>query len=508
MMNPIKRVAVNAIAQYVRTALCMILALYSTRIVLCLLGQEDFGIYALIGNLIMLMGFITNSLAVSTQRFMSYSWGSGGVRRVREIYDNAFLLHLFIGLVVVVILCIVERPLVHSYLRIPVGRIGAADFVYYTVAGIMAVTFLTAPIKALFIARENIVYVSVIDIVDAIVKLVGAIYLQWVTIDTLKAYAMLIAMISLLTFFAYFCYGMWKYEECSIPRFSALRMDYLRQMMGFATWNVYSVGSTVVRTQGIAVILNRFLGTVVNAAYGIALQVSAALSAIAGSIINAMNPQLMKAEGKGDRLLMLRYATLESKYSFLILATLLIPVVVELPQVLTFWLKDYPHDADLFCAFIIVAMVWDQSTIGLTSANQAEGNIRNYSLLISTLRLLVLPAVWGLLYWGFAIGTVMWAYLLFEVLCGAVRIPFLKYSANLDVGDYIHQVYVRSIIPVVGNVLVSVCMTTLIDSPLRFLLTEVVCVMVSIVLIFFFSLTHIEREYFLVYLHLKLRRHD
>ena len=496
-MEPTKRIVINALSQYVRTAVCMLLALYSTRLVLALLGQQDFGIYALVGNVVALVAFVTSSLSVSTQRFLSYSWGRGGMSEVRSIFANAMFLHIAISVVLVVSLLAVEHPVVHSWLRIAEERRAAADFVYYMMLVILGMTFLTAPVKGLFIARENIVFASAIDILDAVVKLLGVIALTCVTADTLRAYALLMAGISVLSFAAYATYGLLRYDECHVPRLSELSRATLRRMMGFATWNIYAVGSTVARSQGLAVIFNRFFGLVVNAAYGIALQVSAALSSVAASVINAVNPQLMKAEGRGDRQSMLHYATLESKYSFLALATLLLPVLVELPLVLHAWLGDYPSYAPEMCSYIIVIVLLDQLTIGLTSANQAVGQIRNYSLLVSTVRLSVLPLAWLCMHCGMSAGAGMLVYLLVEIVCGIIRVPFLVHTAGLDAADYLRRVVACSALPVCGCLGVSLLVAHTCGGQYRFLLTEVVGASASVALIYMFSLTPAERQWVL-----------
>ena len=251
----------------------------------------------------------------------------------------------------------------------------------------------------------------------------------------------------------------------------------------------------MIRSQGIAVIINRFLGTIGNAAYGITLQVSGAISMVAGSVINAMNPQLMKAEGRSDRETMLKFTTLESKYSYLILATLLIPVLFELPGILTFWLKDYPEHTVVFCRLIIISIILDQTTIGLTSANQAIGDIKNYSLLTSTIRLLTLPCAWYCLRQGMPAYSVMVSYLAFEILCGISRLPFMMRTAGLAVYDYCKNVFLVTFPPVLGNACIAYLISTNFDSVWRFLFTEAIGITSSIVLIYVFSLNTTEKNW-------------
>ena len=486
-MEKSKRIFINVISQYVRTVVCMVLTLYSTRIILSTLGQSDFGIYALIGSLVMMLGFITSSLSVCTQRFLSYSWGKNDVNETKAVFANAMSIHLLICFVIVVILAIVRPLIVHHYLNIPEERIGAADFVYWAVLFILSCSFITAPVRAVFF------FSSIVEILDGTIKLVGAISLSWVTFDTLKAYAILMAAISLFTFAVFYIYARFHYEECHVPRFSELSRERISEMFSFSVWTFFSVGGTVIRTQGLAVLLNRFFGTIVNSAYGIALQVSAAVSSIAGSVVNAINPQLMQAEGRQDREGMKKYAMLESKYSFLILSTILLPLCFEMPEILTFWLGDYPKEAVVFCVFILIIVTFDQSTIGLESANQALGNIKNYAMSICFLRLMVIPIAWLCFRCGLPSYAALAVYLGMEFVCALTRMFFGKKKVGISLREYCKSVYIKSVLPIVGIIVISYLSTRIFSFHFRFFLTEVLGILISFAFIYIFSLDVTER---------------
>ena len=491
-MEATKRIIVNTTVQYVRTSIYMVLTLYSTRFIFRALGESDFGLYSVIGSIVMMLGFITNSLASSTQRFLSYTHGLNDKKELRNIFSNALFLHSVIALLLALLMILIE-PYLMAYLRIPLGRFDAGAFVYYMVAITIAMTFVTSPIRALYIARENIVFVSVVEIVDVLLRFVGAISLAYISWDSLKVYALLMSALSVFNFLVYVVYASRNYDECHFPKLKEITKSNLKKLTGFAVWNVYAVGSAVFRDQGFAVIINRFFGTLLNASYGIAQQLSHAVNSIALSIINSVNPQLMKAEGRGDRSQMLKLATMESKYSFIVLSLLLIPVIVEIPQILVFWLDKNPECAVDFGRGIIIAIVIDQATVGLTSANQAIGHIRNYSLLFSTLRLLVLPVAWISLYLGFPAQSIMWVYIIFVILCSLIRLPFLHNTAGLDVRDFCRNVFLKALVPIVGNILVSYLICMYVSIPFRFIVTECIGVGMGVVLIYFCALDENEK---------------
>lgn len=495
-MEATNRIIVNTAVQYARTFIHMLVMLFSTRFVLAAMGESGYGTYSLIGSTVFLIGFITLSLANSTQRFLSYSHGKKDTAVLRSIFSNAFLLHLTIALVLVLAMAFLE-PCILGKLSIPPEEKDAAVFCYFTVLLMVLLGFVTSPLRALFIARENIVYVSAVEVTDSLLKLLAALSLPYFEVNPLKLYSATILVISGINFLAYSLYAGICYEECHIPRYKEVSKSQMGQLTGYALWNVYAVGSTVFRTQGMAVLINRFLGTLANAAYGISLQVSNAVSFLAASILNAMNPQLMKAEGEGNRERMLLLSTRESKYSVLILSLLLIPLIVEMPYVLDFWLGNVPRYATMFCRMILIDLIADQFTIGLSSANQAIGKIRNYSLLTSTIRLMILPLAWLCLRLGYAPVYAMWAYIAVDVIIGIVRIPFLHTTAGLKIKSYCSEVVLRSMPTIAGIFLVSLLCTLLPTFFLRFILTELVSVLLGLFLIYALSLSRNEQEWLL-----------
>jgi O-antigen/teichoic acid export membrane protein len=198
-------------------------------------------------------------------------------------------------------------------LNIEDARRGAALFVYFAAVAMVLLSFITAPIRALFIARENIVYTSFVDVLDGVLKLSIAILLSKITFDHLIAYSSLLTGISIFNLLAFAIYAAIKFPEFHLPKLQELDKEYMKGLSNFAGWTIYSTGCVIARNQGISVVLNLFYGTIVNSAYGIAMQVSGAVQFVSTSIVNAMNPQIMKAEGAGERQKMIRLCAYESK---------------------------------------------------------------------------------------------------------------------------------------------------------------------------------------------------
>ena len=494
-MEPAKRIVINTFAQHTRAIINTCLSLYSTRLVLQALGQSDFGIYSLVAGVVTMLAFLTGALVITTQRQLSFYHGRGNIEDVRGMFSSSLLLHILIGVAFAVILLALTPFIFGGFLEIDPTRIPTARGVYYMAVLSLAIAFFAAPFKALFIAREEIVYISIVEVIDGILKLAFALSLPFITYDRLMAYACAIAGIQAFNFLALSLWAVTHFKESTLlPKLGLVRRRYLKELTGFATWTVYSTGCVMGRTQGVAIILNRFFGTIVNSAYGIAQQVYHSIAFISQAVTNAMSPQIVKAEGSGNRQRMLHLAELSSKYNFLLLSTIAIPLSFEMPDVLTLWLSDVPPHAVTICRFIILTSLCDQITIGLGTANQAIGRIRNYSLVVNTIKVLTLPAFWLCLHMGYEIGQAMWVYIGFEILCALVRLPFLKFTAGLSIRHFVSHVFARVALPLLFIVTACWLMVTYVNIPFRFLLTGIVTVVVAGITIWLFALEDAERH--------------
>ena len=492
-MEASKRIIINSIAQYTRSILNMALALVATRVILKTLGVDDYGIYSVIAGTVSLLTFITSALVVTTQRFLSVSQGKQNVEKSKIVFNTSVILHFLVGLGIVACLELLYPFLMNGFLNIPEQRLFSARVLYHTIACVMFLTLITSPFRAVIVSHENIVYISIIEVADAVFKLLIAISLNFVSSDKLITYGILLIGIQVFNFFALSISAYRRYPECIKPSVTLVDKGYLKGLFSFAGWTMYNIGCNYGRTQGIAIALNKAYTTAINAAYGLGFQVSGALSALSQSIANAINPQLMKAEGAGNRHRMLRFAEIESKFVFFMMAALSIPTFFEIERLLQIWLGEVPDYSMLFCRMVILAALCDMLTFGLGPANQAVGNIRNYTLLIFTTKLLTLPLVIVLLVIHLPVYYVAIAYVSLELLSSLLRIPFLRKTAGMDVRQFCKNVFAKELIPVLVIVLSCFLCVHLIDLENRFLITFFISIVLYIISIFCFGLCSDEK---------------
>lgn len=492
-MNNSSRILVNTIAQYSRSIVNMVLNLIATRVILSALGFSDYGIYSLISGVVAFLSFISNALAVTTQRYISISQGHKDIDETSMVFKNSLFLHLLVAIVLVVGLELVFPFLFDGFLNIPSDRITASKVLYHIITGILFISVISSPFRAAIIAHENIVFISVVEILDAVIKLVGAYILLIIQYDKLISYGVFLLLIQLFNIAVLAIFASRKYEECSWGSNFVINKVYIRDFFSFAGWTFYSIGCVFGRSQGLAVVINKFLGTLVNASYGLALQISGALNTLSQSLLNAVNPQLMKSEGQGNRDKMLRYAEIESKISLLVFSAVSIPLLFEMPRLLELWLKDVPEFSVFFCRMVILASLFDMVTVGLGSANQAVGKIKNYTLIINTIKLLTVPVSFLCLFYGFNIFYLGVSYILLEVASALVRIPLLKNSAGLEIKSFVKKVILKSFSPIITLILSCWVITFFIESSYRFIITFTIPVFLFIVCVYFWGLCDDEK---------------
>ncbi len=492
-MQASNRIIVNTLAQYVRTIINMLLSLYSARLVLDILGVDDYGIYALVAGVVSMLSFFTNSLVSSTQRFLSITQGRKDLGELKKVFSNSLLLHIILGFVVLIVLECLTPFLFNGFLNIPSGREDAAAIVYQQVILMVYISFVAAPYRALLVSRENIVYTSAIDVMDGVLKVILVLLLPSVSLDKLEAYGWIMFGITSFNLLAFAIYSHMKYEECIKPCIGLFSKTYIKGLAKYTGWVTYSTLSISLRNQGLAIVLNKALGTAINAAYGIGAQISGMVSFISTSFNNSIAPQLMSSEGGGERERMWRLAKAGSKIPFLLLAMIGIPTMFEMQTLLELWLIEVPENTMLFGCTFLAMQILDQLTTGLGMANRAIGNIGRYTLFTYTPKLFILPLGWYILYTGGSLLTVCIVFLIIETICMLLRIPLLRKEQGFSVWDFIRDVFLRSCPPIIVSLIACIGVNLLTDTSYRIIITYLVSIPIFILITYFGALNATEK---------------
>lgn len=442
-MKASHRVIRNTGILYARMGVTVFLSLYTTRVTLSALGAGDFGIFNVVGGIIAMLSFLNASMAGATQRFMSYAQGEGSGERQRYIFNIGVILHLVIALAVVSILEAVGFILFDGVLKISIERMQAARIVYHFAVIGAFFTIISVPYDAVINARENMLLFAVLGVFESATKLAIALFIARTDGDKLVIYGFLMAVPSvlLLVIRASYCHA--RYAECILAPIRLFNGPLFKEMTAFAGWSFLYSSTSILANYGQGLVLNAFFGTVVNAAQGIATQVSGQLGAFSVTMLRALYPLIAKSEGAGDRKLMLQASVMGSKVGFFLLMVFYVPFLIEMPYIFKLWLKDAPDYAIIFCRLILVRNLIEQLFFTLNSSIAAVGAVKRHQIVSSILT--PFPIIISILLFrgDFSSYFMHISFLFYSIIISAVTLYFASKTCGLSSSAYLKNVVFR-----------------------------------------------------------------
>ena len=262
------------------------------------LGVEDFGIYNVVGGVIVLFSFIQNAMSSATSRFFTFDLGKGDFEALKKTFSLSVVIHIFTALIILILGETVGLWFLNTQLVIPVERMEAANFVYQFSIITACIAILQVPYMTAITAHERMKVFAYAGIADAVFKLAVALALGFAPIDKLKFYSVLLFSVYVVMAIFYRVYCLRSFKETHFEWFWDRKMFLER--MGFSGWTTLSGISVIAALQGVNMLLNMFHGVVANAAYGIMTQVSSAMTQFANNFFTAVNPQITKSYARGD----------------------------------------------------------------------------------------------------------------------------------------------------------------------------------------------------------------
>jgi len=316
-------------------------------------------------------------------------------------------------------------------LNIPSDRIPSAKWIYQLMLLSTVLTIQTVPYNAIINAHENMRYLSIIGVFQTLMKLVIALIVVHVYTDKLILYGILTTFVSLIFMIILQIYCHRNYSECTYSIHKYHNKELMKEMTSFAGWGFINSSSSMFAQYGMGIVLNSFFGTILSAAQGVANQISGQLMVFSRTMLMAINPIIGKKAGSNDITNMMRISLFSSKMSFLIIAFFAFPFIIETPYILQLWLKNVPEWSVCFFRFEITRNMLDQLTITLTSAINAEGRIKYYSILRGCSYFLPLPISLFLFHLGFS---PYWFYIIWIFTWNGIGSLIILYYAHKNCG--------------------------------------------------------------------------
>lgn len=440
-----KRILKNSIFLYIRMLLVMGVTLYTSRVVLEVLGVSDFGIYNVVGGLVVILGFFTSSLSNVAQRYINIGLGHKDEKATELAFRQSLTLMFILSLLVLLLGETIGLWFVYNKLNIPYDRLHAALYVYQfalfsTVCSINQVSLMAA-----IVAHERMNVYAYLGIFEATARLIIAVILIYVeSVDHLIVYSGLTSLIFPITLVIYLVYCLRHFKECRILLYWNWSM--VKEMICFVSYNVFGCFAFSASVQGTNILLNIFFGPAVNAARGISVQISHVLVRFTESITTAVKPQIIKSYVEGDCSYMYILIEKSSKYAFYLSAILAIPLIFETEYILKLWLGQVPEYSIAFTRLTLVDALIGIFVPPLWIATNATGNIKRNQLYGRLLTLSILPLTYVLLLFyvdpkipfvlTIMVSILYWGYSLYDI----------HQQISLPIGSYLQKVLVPSAI--------------------------------------------------------------
>jgi len=474
-----ERIAKNTLLLYFRMLITMIISLYTSRVILQILGVDDYGIYQSVGGIVGFLSFLNSALSTGSSRFITFGLGEGNQEKLKRIFSTTLTGHIILAIIIVVVAETAGLWFLHHKLVIPVDRVDAAEWIFHFSIITVFFTLTQVPYNACIIAHEKMGIFAYVSIVDAVCKLLIVYALLLGTMDKLVLYALLhsVLQLSILVFYRIYCT---RHFPEVLFRLS-IDKPVFKEIVGFSGWSLSANSAIALNNQGILLLLNMFFSPAVVTARSISLQVEATAYHFMTNFQTATVPQIVKMYAQrdynGSKKLLLEM----TKYSFYLMLLLAVPIFFSAEQLLSLWLGTVPPYTTIFLQIIIIQSLFQVFDTSFYKALYAKGQLRENALLSPMCLFVNFAIVYILFKMGCSPVALSWSTMVCYAIIGLVVKPILLIKiVNYKWGDILSvirpclKVFVLSIIIPVA---ISAYMDN-IDMPqlIRFAVIVITCV--------------------------------
>jgi O-antigen/teichoic acid export membrane protein len=437
-MSNTKRIAKNTLLLYFRLIIVMLISLYTVRVVLDTLGTEDYGIYNVAAGIVTMFGFLSGTMSLATQRFLSLEMGKDDSKRLKLTFSAGIIIYLIIAIIVVIISETAGLWFLNNKMAIPQDRMNATRWIYQFAIASFIFTLLTTPYIAAVLAHEDMHIYAVLSIIKSLLDLGIVIILQFISWDKLKLYGMLLSIIPFIQFFIYKTICQYRYDECKgKPVFSG---NILKEMIVYNGWMLFGPFSGVFKNQITNILLNQFFNPGIVAVRSIAAQVNNAVSSFFMGFNMALRPSMIKSYAAMENDKLLSQIFLGTKGNFFLMYVFMLPLMLEMPMVLSLWLKNVPEHTILFTQLMLLETLLDALAYPMNTAIIAGNKIKLYELLGEGILLLNFPLVLTALLWGAPVYSVMIIAVIIRFIAFILRFFIIKQSIVFPVTIFLKTV--------------------------------------------------------------------
>lgn len=486
-----KRIAKNTIILYFRMVIVLLLALYTSRIVLNALGVDDFGLYNVVGGVVGLFTFLRTSMEKCTQRFLNVEMARFE-GRLKDTFSVSLTIHILIAFSILIISETFGLWFLNAEINIPEGRVIAANWIYQSAIVSLCITVLTVPFSACVIAHEKMGWFAVVSILDALLKLGIAILITFDNNDRLISYGILMASISLINFLLYVIYALRNFVEVQFRLLFERTM--FSKMFSFTGWTLIGQSAILGTNHGNNILVNMFHSVTANAAMSIGGQVNAAVTSLSGNFQTAFNPQITKSFASGDYDYLKSLIFYTSKISYFLLMTVSVPIMFNIDSILHIWLGLVPKYSGIFCILTLCNGILNALSAPLNYTVVASGNIKWFQIVTALVYLSDLLVVYILFSIGLPAPTVLFVKVGIMIIILYVRLYYTTREVpTLSVFSYVRHVLFPIFSATGVSIILAYLLTYNVDNGLQRVLSTILLFIIIAISVFFIGLSGAER---------------
>ena len=489
-----KRIAKNSIFLTIRMVIVLAITLYTTRILLRILGVVDYGTYNVVCGFVAMFAFLNRAMSNGIQRFFNYELGKSGEEGANKVYCTAVFIQLILAVIIIILTESFGLWYLHNKMVIPEERMIAAEWIFqFSILSFLFV-IMQAPFSAAVMAHERMDFYAIINVLDALIKLGIVFLLPYLHADQLIMYGILMAGISVVNFLIYYIYCKRNFKEIRLHRF--FNKKQFLSMLSFSGWNLFGSLSNVLKEQGINLVINFFFGPIVNAARGIAAQVNGGLHGFVANITMPVRPQVVQSYAKGniDRTMNLTYGI--SKLSCCFLLMMAIPISFEIDYILQLWLGDnIPQHANTFVIIVLFTSLISNLSSATSGVVHATGIMRDYQLWGGLVNMCSVPLAYFLLKYYPRPEIALLAVFVCSALGHFICLFVVRKLVGMSVLDY----FKRIVIPIMEVMVITIILvlpvhTFMREGFLRLLVVSVLSVVIVGLLFYYIGFNKSERK--------------
>ncbi|ELA7570058.1 oligosaccharide flippase family protein [Vibrio alginolyticus] len=451
-----KTIAKNTLYLYVRQILIVLITLYSMRVVLDGLGVVDYGIYSVVAGIVALCSVLATSMASTTQRFFSFALGKSDDFELRKIFSVNLIIYFIIAAIAVLLLETIGLWFVKKHLNIPLEKYSVALTIYQYSITTLIFSILSSPFLAIIIAHEKMHYFALISIFESILKLGVAVAITYYQGDKLEYYGGLLLSVSIVVFLLYLIICSKKFNECQFREWYWDRKLFI-DIISFTGWALFGQFTTVLRVQGLTILINQFFNPATAASRAIAISISTQVNAFSNAFNTGLYPSIIKNYASGNSQELYDIVFTGSKLSFFLMWMLTLPLVSGMELVLGLWLHEPPEHAVLFTQLTMIEMLIMSISLPLTAAARAPGKIKTYELILGTIQISIILVCYLFLSLGYPAYSVFIIAIVVNLIMFLVRLKLVSYLISLPILEYTKEV----LIPVIKAISLPILFVSL-----------------------------------------------